>query len=398
MSKFMVGRQPIFDGSLSVQGYELLFADSRYSRPSADAMTADLVVHAGLDIGLCNLVGNKPVFIDATRPYLVGELEVPFAAGETVLNIPEDVPRDEEVLAGCRRLVSSGYRLAAEGHSTAEEDPLYELLSMLKLDVFGASADELRDWAHRTAQPLKLVAKGVEHHDQFRDCKKAGFHLFQGYVLSSPEVIEGRSISPNKATCLRILEQLCDRTTSAEDIAEIVKTDAGLSYRFLRLAGAGAGGGFYRQISSVREGVVLVGERRLRDWVSLMLLADLHSGSDEQLNIAMTRARMAELICQKIDPKLSEQAFTAGLISSLDLLLGCSLFDVVRGLALSAQLEDAVLGHKGLLGAILSDVIAWEVGGMGSLRSGLGMLTIAESYVEALAWSTAVCGSFESCA
>jgi EAL and modified HD-GYP domain-containing signal transduction protein len=81
----------------------------------------------------------------------------------------------------------------------------------------------------------------------------------------------------------------------SSEIEDIVKTDAALSYRFLRMAGVGASRGLSRRLGSVREGVVLIGQQRLRAWVTLILLADHHkSGPDEQLTIAMTRARMAE--------------------------------------------------------------------------------------------------------
>ena len=304
MSKFMVGRLPIFDARLGVHGYELVFCDSCFSRPSADAMTADVLVHAGLDMGLASFVGSKLAFVNATRSYLVGEHEIPFPPKQTVINVLEDVPRDAEVLAGCLRLAKKGYALAADGGCGTEDDPLLELVSMIKVDVLGLSSDELQGAVtRRPRHSVKLVAKRVETRDQLRSCQKLGFDLFQGHLLSCPEVIEGQALSPSRLICLRILERLCDPGTSASEVADIVKTDAALSYRFLRLAGAGAASGLSRRLSSVREGVVLVGERRLRDWVALMLLADLHRGSDEQLNIAMTRARMAEIMAKGTDPR-----------------------------------------------------------------------------------------------
>jgi len=110
----------------------------------------------------------------------------------------------------------------------------------------------------------------------------------------------------------------------------------------------------------------------------------------------MTRARMAELMAQKIDPRLSEPAFTAGMVSALDLLLGVPLSEVVGGLSLSDELEDALLGGTGALGGIVGDVQAWEVGAAEKLRSGLAELTLAEAYREGHAWAIEVCGSLET--
>jgi EAL and modified HD-GYP domain-containing signal transduction protein len=399
MSKFIVGRQPIFDTQLRVHGYELLFRDIGDARPSGETMTAEVLVHAGLDMGLPSLVGDKLAFVNMTRAYLVGEHDLPFPPRQTVIDILEDVPRDAEVVAGCRRLAQNGYTLAADGRAIRhdEVDPLLELVSMIKVDVYGLAPDELPEAVrYCSAYGVKLIAKRVETQDQFDACKRLGFDLFQGYLLSRPEIVEGNSLSPSRLTCLRILEKLYDPNTSPEDVEDIVKTDASLSYRFLRIAGAGAARGLHRRVGSVREGVVLLGQRRLRAWVTLMLMADSHEGSEELLNIAMTRARMAELMAQKIDPKLSETAFTAGMVSALDLLLGVPLSEVLSSLSLTSELEDALLGGEGDLGNIVGDVQAWEVGSSEHLRSGLGEVSVAEAYTEGLAWAIEVCGALEA--
>lgn len=398
MSKFMVGRQPIFDTRLEVVGYELLFRDSASDRPDGDAMTAHVLVHC-LDVGLNNLVGDKLAFINTTRSYLVGEHEIPFPPRQTVIDILEDVPRDSEVVAGCRRLAQNGYTLAADGRAQDQNDPLLELVSMIKIDVYGLTADELPGAVMQySAYGVKLVAKKVETREQLRACQRLGFDLFQGYVLSRPEIIEGQVLSPNKLACLRILERLCDPETSAEEIEDVVKTDAALSYRFLRIAGAGAARGFSRRLSSVREGVVLVGQRRLRAWVTLMLLADNrgHEGADEQLAIAMTRAKMAELMAVELAPSLAEQAFTVGLVSALDLLLSTPIAEIMKDLSLTAEVEDALLDRAGVLGGVLDDVLAWEVGGAQVVRSGLEMASISEAYEQALRWATDLCGALDA--
>ena len=94
--------------------------------------------------------------------------------------------------------------------------------------------------------------------------------------------------------------------------------------------------------------------------------------------------------------RLSEPAFTAGMVSALDLLLGVPLSEVVGGLSLTNELEEALLGGTGPLGGIVGDVQAWEVGDAEKLRPGLGELTLAEAYTEGLAWAIEVCGALET--
>ena len=191
------------------------------------------------------------------------------------------------------------------------------------------------------------MAEKVETRRQLDACRELGFDLYQGYLLSRPEIVEGQALSPRKLTCLRIIEKLCDPATSAGEIETIVQSDVALSYRFLRVAGTGAARGLFRRLSSVRDAVVLLGQRRLRAWVTLMLLDGAQEGSNERLSIAMTRARMAELMAEPLGPSMADSAYTVGLVSALDLLLHASLTHIVEGLSLSSELEDALLGHTG---------------------------------------------------
>jgi EAL and modified HD-GYP domain-containing signal transduction protein len=391
----MVGRQPIFDSGLDVFGYELLYRSQGTPAPSGETMTAEVLVHAGLDLGLEGLVGTKLAFLNTPYSFLVGEYTVPISPAQVVIEVPGDVPRDEEVLEGCRKLVANGYMLALDDPVLGRDpDPLLGLASIAKLDILSLGPDELAAAADTcSASDVRLVAKKVETRQQLGVCQELGFDLFQGYLLSRPEVTEGRALAPNQLTCVRLLRKLSDPDTSATEIEQIVQTDPALSYRFLRAAGAGAGGGFFRQLRSVRDAVVLLGERRIRSWVSLMLLTDAREGEDEQLNIALTRARMTELMVQKLAPCLVDSAFTVGLVSALDLLLKQPLSMVLKEFALSRELEEALLLRTGLLGTVLTDVLAWEVGG-GDLRPGSGFspAEMAANYLQALKWANETSG------
>jgi len=398
MEQFLVGRQPIFDARLDVYGYELLFRDDLGLGVDADSKTADILVHAGLDIGLDHLVGSKFAFVNVPRSFIVGDLPISLPPEQTVIEVLEDVAHDEEVLGGCRRLISEGYRLALDDYVYAEGDePLLELASFVKLDIQDVPDGDLRRQVeHCSGFAARLVAEKVETHDELAVCEGLAFDLFQGYLLSRPRSVVGRTLNPAQVTCLRLIEQLQDPDVSAQQLADLIETDPSLGYRFLHAAPVRAEGGLYRKLSSIREGVVLLGTRRLRDWVSLMLLAGTHLGPQETIAIAMTRARMCELVALAEKPALRDSAFTVGLVSALDLVLGVSLEEVVHHLAITDDLVDALLHHGGPIGALLADVLAWEVGGEGvRRRGGADLMVLAKAYVDALGWTNDICKDFE---
>jgi EAL and modified HD-GYP domain-containing signal transduction protein len=362
MSRFMLGRQPIFGAHLGVRGYELLFRGPASHMTDGVAMTADVLVRAGLDVGLGDLVGDKRVFVKAPRAFLVGDIDFPLPPRQTVIEIVQDVARTPEVVAGCRHLVQNGYALALDHYVwDDDDDPLLELVSIIKLDVLTLTPAQLLNAVnHNSKFGVELLAEKIEAREQLETCQKLGFDLFEGYLLGRPEVVEGEALCPNKVTCLRIVEELCNPGASAVEIQNLVQTDAALSYRFLRAAGAGAARGLFPRLSSVREAVVSLGARRLRTWVVLMLLASSYEAADEHLDLAMARARTSELTAVALEPRLADSAFTVGLLSALDELLATPLPQLVDGLSLTSELENALLVRTGVLGRILTEVLQRE--------------------------------------
>ncbi|HET6873241.1 MAG TPA: EAL domain-containing protein, partial [Acidimicrobiales bacterium] len=320
---------------------------------------------------------------------------------QTVVEILEDVTRDEAVLAGCRRLVAAGYRLALDDYVYSEGDEeLLDLVSMVKLDLLAMSEMELEAAASRCRRHgMRLVAEKVETRAQLAACRDLGFDLFQGYLLSRPETVEGAGLSASRLACLQLVGKLCDPDVPTTEIEKIIHADAGLAYRVLKAAGAGAAGGLRRPVGSIREGIVLLGQRRLRSWAILMSLADGHEGSDEQLEIAMVRARMCEVVAKAVMPDKADAAFTVGLLSALDLLMNAPLDTIIDRLPVTDEVALAVLDRVGPLGSILADVVSYETGAMDlGFECGLDAAGLEQGYLEALAWSMEVTGALQAAA
>jgi EAL and modified HD-GYP domain-containing signal transduction protein len=364
MSRFMVARQPIYGANLGVRGYELLFRGPAARTTDGIAMTADVLVRAGLDVGVSGLVGDKRVFVKAPHPFLVGDIDFPLPPRQTVIEIVQDVARTPEVVAGCRRLVQNGFALALDHYVwDDDDDPLLEMVSIIKLDVLTLTLDQLADAVnHNSKFGVELLAEKIETREHLEACRKLGFDLFEGYFLGRPDTIEGDALCPSKVTCLRILEELCHPGTSGREVQDLVQTDPALSYRFLRAAGAGPAAGLFPSLRSVREAVVSLGSRRLRTWVTLMVLASCYQTSDEELGMVIPRARACELtaVALELEPRQVDAAFTVGLLSALDGPLGTPLPAIVDELSVTGEVKDALLDHNGVLGRVLSDVMQRE--------------------------------------
>jgi EAL and modified HD-GYP domain-containing signal transduction protein len=393
VGKVMVGRQPIFDYQRKVFGYELLFRPAPGAGGDGDAMTAEVIVRAGLDFGLDDLVGPKMAFVNATRAFLTGVRDPGLPPDRVVLEVLETVERDEQTIAGCARLREQGYRLALDDYIFSPGDePLLEMAEMVKLDVQALSMAQIEGQMELVAPfGVSLVAEKVETYAELKACQDLGFDLFQGYVLSRPETVIGVGLNSGRQTCLRLIEQLCRPDFSARDIESIVASDPALSYRLLRAASLGASAGMRRPVSSVNDGLVILGERKLRSWATLLLIGDSGPVVAEQLIISMVRSRMSELLAHELAPAQHDQAFTVGLVSSLDLLMGVPIEEVLDSLTLTDQLNEAVRHRTGPLGEILAAVLEWEQGRQPSPGLAADPIRLERCYLEALRWATSLC-------
>lgn len=391
----VVGRQAIFDHNRSVIAYELLFRQLAIEvamLPSGELMTAEVIFNS-LSIGVDRLVGDKRAYLNAERNLLTGDGHLLLPPGRVVVEVLETVEPDREVVEGCRRLADRGYRLALDDFVWRDGiEPLLELASVVKLDVLAIDREELPGLMERCrAFDVQLLAEKVETPAQLLDCVELGFDYFQGYLLSRPQIVSGRSLAPDAATRLRLAARLVDDECDVREIEAMVKTSPGLTYQLLELAGIGAAHGTRRQVRTIREAIVLVGSRRLQSWAALLLLVQPGPGSSEVWSTALVRARMCELLAMPDGAGQAGEAFVAGMVSTFDLLLGLDIEEVFDVCTLGDELRRDATGGDSTIGRIVADVIDYQLG-MPELasRSGYDDVTLHVAFTEALAWALEV--------
>jgi EAL and modified HD-GYP domain-containing signal transduction protein len=385
-----LGRQPVFDVDQDVVGYELLFrrsgsvvADVR----DPEQATADVVVKTFADFGLDSVVGSKLAFVNLPRGFLIGSSPLPFAPERVVLEVLEDVVADPEVLAGMRNLRDRGFRFALDDFTLSPEtEPLIELCDYAKLDVLALTTEQLVDHVQRLRPSgIQLLAEKVETTEQLELCRSLSFSYFQGYLLSRPTVLSRRSLDSTRLACLRLLAVLAAEDYDVADAVAAIQSDPGLALRVLRTVNSAASG-LRRRVSTVREAVVLLGPRALMGWVLLIGMSGRDRGTPVNVDVALTRARMCELLAPRA-AVAPDVAFTVGLVASLELLLGLPLAEATADLPLDADVLEAALRHGGSLGSVLSEVLAYEA------QSPLRLVSLPEArdaYLASLAWTRSI--------
>ncbi len=376
-------------------GYELLFrqlADGAEQRPDGDLMTST-VLFSSMSIGIDRLVGDKLLFCNADEGLLTGLVPLVLPPAKTVIEVLETVAPVDEVINGCRRLVQQGYRLALDDFTWyAGVERFLELASIVKLDIQAVPSADLAGLIKQCREfGVQMLAEKVETSDELDECDALGFDFFQGYLLSRPRLVPGRTLDSTSVMRLRLAAQLLSDDLELEQIESIVRTEPSMTYQLIRLAGEGAMHGLRRPIGSLHEALVLVGSRTMQNWIALLLLVHHGEAVPQDVVTVLSRARMAELLADGAVPGESELAFTAGMLSAFDLLLGVPIEQVLQALPLDTLLRDAAFGETSEVGKLVRDVVDHESGRRQiSARSGVSRVDLDDAAMRALAWAVQV--------
>jgi EAL and modified HD-GYP domain-containing signal transduction protein len=389
----VVARQAIVDASKNVVAYELMY---RGTETAAAAETADgeratleVIANAVLEIGLDRLSPDLPVHINYPRDLLVKRVVPPVFPQRVVIEVLETVRADPEVLAGITALKAKGHQIALDDFSPAVTDmKLLEHADIVKLDLSQHTPEAFEEYAAALKKRrLRLIAERVETLEAFDRCVALGFDGFQGYFLQHPKTFSARPIPSNRLGALRIVALLQKEDSEVSDIEQLVAHDLGLSYRILRCINSSYYG-FSKKVDSIRQAVMILGFERLRQLCALVALRELGERPPSVFVDAMTRARM----CEKLGPLRGIRdvaaLFVLGLFSTLDVLTGMPMREVLKELPLSEDLVDALLTQQGQLGSVLREVIAYERGTwQPATFRGIKTEVVQALYVEAVEWA-----------
>ena len=378
-----VARQPVLDRDEQVAGYELLYRSTTSAPAALDAegATSKVIVRALADIGLERLVGEKLALVNVTREFLLGVRPLPLPPERVVLELLEGQLVDDELLDVLAELHGCGFRVALDDFRfDAGWERLMDHADAVKLDIrelwgadLRAAVRRLREW------DVTLLAEKVETRAEYDTCRALGFDYFQGYFFAQPLLVEGDAVPTHRVAGLTALAR-AGAATTFEELERMITQDAGLAYKLVRLANSAFVGARGR-VTSVRGALARMGSVNVRRWAMLLSLAGLTDRPQHVLATGLLRARQCELLAAP--PADAASAFTAGLFSVLDALLGAPMPELLAGLPFDARMSGVILDHAGPEGELLAAVLAYERGDFDAVRD---LPAVAAAYRDALDW------------
>ena len=362
--RFFIGRQPILDLKQEIVGYELLFRAAGHHTTaqfeSQAQASASVIANALSEFGFQEVLGDKFGFLNITAGVLHSEMLELLPIGQSVLEILEDIELDDNVRLRCQQLKAQGFMIALDDHVySPEHAAFYKFVDIIKVDLMATDPDELPNIAAQLRKyPVRLLAERVETIEQFDQCVKYGFELFQGYFFERPVVLGKKRIDPSGLAMMKLIQQLSE-DWDINEVEETFRENPTLTFNLLKLVNS-VMFGMREKIKNLRHAIMMLGINQLRRWVQLALFA----GKDDRglnsplLEMAAVRGRLMELLTMQRSglPRTSdivEASFMAGILSLLDVLFETEMEEIVTSLNLSDEVAEALLTRSGPLGQLL---------------------------------------------
>jgi EAL and modified HD-GYP domain-containing signal transduction protein len=391
----LMARQPIFSKNQDVVAFELLYRPvdgENISDIKDDAATFDVVMNTYAGIVSAEGDNRLPFYLKLTDKVLLADSLPDLPPSLFVLEILGRSDISTELVEKVKALAKKGYRIALADYNPHDRrfDPLLNVVHVIKLDIQLLGLENLPQiiLALRPYQ-LDLLADKVETKDEFRQCLEMGFSLYQGYFLSRPAPVKGKKVGGNKVLLLQLLAELESENASGASLEQIAINDAALTYKILKVVNSAA---FRvpREVESLSHAITLLGMDQIRRWILLFLTTSPDGKPTELTRNMLIRGRMAELLAELMGYHNPMNYFIVGLLSQLDALFDIEMNEVLKDVALSRDIKNALLHYTGSLGDTLKEVEFYEKGEFDKLSGNLPRSYYEVAYRHSLIWSDQV--------
>ncbi|MEF3698186.1 EAL and HDOD domain-containing protein [Desulfolutivibrio sp.] len=395
----LVARQPVFDKSKKVRGYELLFRDTLDSACASfeDHCLATMKVIA--DAYVClgpDMAAEPKIMVNFSRAGILSQLPYALPPGRTVVEFGECFLPDKDLLAAIHKLKSDGYQMCLDGfRETGGCEPLLAMADIIKVDVLDQPPGEVADILDLVGKngPI-LLAKRVETAGLFDMARAMGFSWFQGFFFQRPELVPGRKLPSNQQSRLKLFRLIEREDMDVGKLAEIIQSDVSISYRLLALLNSAAFG-LPQKVNSIERAIIMLGWKPLRNWLRVVIFTDLAPrGKTRELSFAsVLRGRFMELLAEEHFARVSSSGlFLLGLFSLLDAMLDLPMPEIVTSLPIDEELKEALCGEHNVYSDWLELADCFETADWKHLDAfvealGLNPALVAKCYHEALTWT-----------
>lgn len=389
----LIARQPIIDREKNSFGYQLFYQKSQNEfipLLASNHKTAQALLNRFASLPADKEIekGRKPVIINIDCQFLIADALPAMLFPALIIELnPAAADCLDDLLA--YQKLHPHLKLCLDNYTVdTYPDELLKIADFISIDSKTLSNDAISTLKPADTLFSGLIkVKNIQTAADFQHALSLDADLFSGDFLITPELSSAKILSGNAQSTLCLLGELYNPDTNPEKIERAIISDTVLTAQLLRLINSAAFG-MARKIENIKEAIVFLGLSTLRQWVSLLVLSSQKNKPSELMRMNLVRAAFCRELAQLLETVDAEKAFLMGLISMIDAYLDFPLKELLKGLPLSDDINQALLTESCALGDILSSVRQYEQ----ACWPNLGQQELAEAvwgnlYQGALSWA-----------
>lgn len=402
-------RLPVFDMGRQTAGYELLAQACAQTSPQR---SPQIEQDAGVDpetllirqsihelihvVGLDVFLGQTTLFIPMTLQNLLQEDFMLLPPAQTCMMLPVACASSPELLEICQRARQCGYRFLIDfSAGTSHCSELMEVAQFVRVHYETTPHASIQTLVQKqNADGPAVICQGIDSTAAMEQATAWGIRYVQGRFFCQAEQIRGKELASTHLTQLKFLAQLSKPVLDFDELEVTIKCDVALTCNLLRYMNSAAMG-VKRKITSVKQALVLLGEKPMRQWGALIAITALAGEKPHELLVtSLVRARFCETLARR--QNMDEQTldlFLAGLLSTLDVMLDTSMDEALASVPVPQQVRDVLAGDRSsVMGQMLALACAAQRGAWGSVIELANHLHLphhemAAQYYQTLQWT-----------
>ena len=363
-----IGRQPILDRDSNIVAYDILYRQSKVfnycdSRLDDFEITAKVLSIALNNIGVNKLVDDKKGLINVDETLLNHSIIDNIPSDKFYLELLESTDITSTLVEKMDELINAGYVFVLDDFTFSKDNfekykILFSRVKYIKVDLQTNSMANMELIVKNLKKfDIKFLAEKVETKEEFEKLKNIGYELFQGYYFAKPDILSTKKLDPATIEILNILGMICNNK-DIDDIVKKIEQYPMISINLLKFLNS-AYFSFHENIHSIKQAVTLLGMKKLKNWLILLLYINNEKNPYNNPLFMMIKNRssfMVEIVkyTKYNDEKYQEIVYLTGLLSKIDIILNSSLEEALNELHIDKVVQDAIIKKEGLAGDILA--------------------------------------------
>lgn len=350
--------------------YELLFESTDDSLYNSDSSVADAIANFLLQNNTA-IFDGRLTFITLTPTLLFRNTPKMFDKEQTVIQIGMSVIIHPLAESFVKRYKESGYSFAIDDFQFSPKCfSMMEYADYIKInfgvDFDGKSDNNIRniiDMAHGFGK--KVIATNINSEALDKKAKEFDCDYYQGSYIGDSFIKKVGKVEYLQSNFFSLIVAISKEDVDIDEIETIISRDAGLSYALLKMANS-IHFGLRKKATSIRQAIVTIGVRQLKQWVYILSFTDndgeMQEESEELLKLSFLRASFAQGL-QKYLPDFEltgPECYMMGMFSTLNYLMDASIAEVVSELSIDERISDALISYKGKPGSLYKLIESYE--------------------------------------